>query len=65
LTDGYSVSYIISGEEKIFFHLSSNKECPLTDTDRFGKRITKALGDIKLLFEKFNNEQKLKNGAKN
>jgi hypothetical protein len=58
-TDGYSVSYIVSGENTFFFHLSSTKSCPLTDTERFGQRIFKALGDIKALFEAFNNEQKL------
>ena len=49
--DGYSVSYIISGEDKIFFHFSSTKSCEVTNTDRFAKRVFKAMNDIKLLFE--------------
>ncbi|XP_070491326.1 carnitine O-palmitoyltransferase 1, liver isoform-like [Chironomus tepperi] len=62
--DGYSVSYIVSGENRIFFHLSSTISCPLTNTERFSQRITKALGDIKALFVKLNAEQKLqKNGV--
>ena len=63
-TDGYSVSYIVSGEDKIFFHLSSTISCSQTNTERFSQRLTKALGDIKALFEKLNAEQKLqKNGV--
>ena len=65
--DGYSVSYIISGEDSITFHLSSNKSCDLTNTDRFGKRIFQAMGDIKLMVEEFNKNQKKSetNGNKN
>lgn len=51
--EGYSVSYIISGEERIFFHLSSTKSCEITDTARFSKRIFNAMNDIKLLFEDY------------
>lgn len=28
--DGYGVSYIIIGEDRIFFHVSSKKSCELT-----------------------------------
>jgi carnitine O-palmitoyltransferase 1 len=56
--DGYSVSYIISGEDRIFFHLSSNKSCEVTNTSRFSDRIVKAMSDIKALFEEFNAAQK-------
>lgn len=28
--DGYGVSYIVAGENLIFFHVSSKKNCPLT-----------------------------------
>ncbi len=28
--DGYGVSYIIAGEDCIFFHISSKKSCPTT-----------------------------------
>lgn len=56
--DGYSVSYIISGEDRIFFHLSSNKNCETTSTARFADNIFKAMGDIKKLFEDFNAEKK-------
>ena len=28
--DGYGVSYIINGENTIFFHVSAKKKCPKT-----------------------------------
>jgi carnitine O-palmitoyltransferase 1 len=49
--DGYAVSYIILRDELIFFHVSSKKSCPVTNTPRFGQQIVKAMSDIKLLFE--------------
>ncbi|KAG5684914.1 hypothetical protein PVAND_014123 [Polypedilum vanderplanki] len=63
--DGYGVSYIIAGEDLIFFHISSLKSCNVTDSERFAQQICKALTDIKLLFEQYNLEQKkiLQNGT--
>jgi carnitine O-palmitoyltransferase 1, liver isoform len=55
--DGYSVSYIVSGEELIFFHVSSIKSCNVTDTDRFAKQIVQAMSDIKAMFEEFNGKK--------
>lgn len=49
--DGYGVSYIIAGENMIFFHISSKRSSPLTDSDKFAKEIERALHDIKMLFE--------------
>lgn len=51
--DGYSVSYIVSGEDLISFHVSSKKNCPITDSSRFIDRIAQAMADIKRLFEEF------------
>lgn len=48
--DGYGVSYIIAGEDNIFFHISCKKHCETTDSYRFGKNITKAMADMKALF---------------
>lgn len=47
--DGYGVSYIIAGEDHIFFHISSKRSCPSTDSSKFGEEIYKALSDIKCL----------------
>ncbi|CAH1800298.1 unnamed protein product [Owenia fusiformis] len=48
--DGYGVSYIIAGEDCLFFHISCKNSCTTTDARRFGRTITKALADIKDLF---------------
>lgn len=50
-TDGYGVSYIIATEDLIFFHISSNKSSPETDSKRFGQRIRQAMIDMRSLFE--------------
>nr|CAG4638380.1 EOG090X04D9 [Cyclestheria hislopi] len=49
--DGYGVSYIIAGEDLIFFHVSSKKSSPDTDSNRFASQIGKALADMRFLFE--------------
>ncbi|XP_077301169.1 carnitine O-palmitoyltransferase whd [Arctopsyche grandis] len=48
--DGYGVSYIIAGEDVIFFHISSKKSCPITDSSKFAEHIEEALADLKTLF---------------
>ncbi|GAB6018551.1 hypothetical protein CHUAL_000246 [Chamberlinius hualienensis] len=50
--DGYGVSYIIAGEDVIFFHISSKRSSPETDSSRFARQIDRALQDIKKLFER-------------
>lgn len=52
--DGYGVSYIIAGEDMIFFHVSAKKSCKATDAERFSQQIGKALADIKTMFEEYN-----------
>jgi carnitine O-palmitoyltransferase 1 len=49
--DGYGVSYIIASEDLIFFHISSNKSAPETDSKRFGQRIYQAMQDMRDLFD--------------
>ncbi|XP_071842084.1 carnitine O-palmitoyltransferase 1, liver isoform-like isoform X2 [Apostichopus japonicus] len=48
--NGYGVSYIITGEDNIFFHVSCKKSCPTTDAARFADNIKKALADVLALF---------------
>lgn len=48
---GYSISYFPFNDDLIFFHVSSMKNCPSTDTDTLLNGIFKALKDIKNLFE--------------
>lgn len=49
--DGYGVSYIIAGENHIFFHVSSKRSSPKTDSQRFAANIKQALIDMKQLFD--------------
>ncbi|XP_076237733.1 carnitine O-palmitoyltransferase whd isoform X2 [Calliopsis andreniformis] len=61
--DGYGVSYIIAGEDLIFFHISCKLSSPQTNADRFAKQIEKALADMKDLFLENKKLQAQKNGA--
>lgn len=49
--DGYGVSYIIAGENLVFFHISSKLSSSKTDSTRFANHIERALGDMKVLLE--------------
>ncbi|XP_030766076.1 carnitine O-palmitoyltransferase 1, liver isoform isoform X3 [Sitophilus oryzae] len=53
--DGYGVSYIIAGEDLLFFHISNKKSCPTTDCHRFAKKIEQALADMRQLYVDFKN----------
>ncbi|XP_034942285.1 carnitine O-palmitoyltransferase 1, liver isoform isoform X2 [Chelonus insularis] len=61
--DGYGVSYIIAGEDLIFFHISSKTSSPETDSARFAKRIEKALADMKDLMNAAKQLSGQKNGS--
>ncbi|XP_066991889.2 carnitine O-palmitoyltransferase 1, liver isoform [Anabrus simplex] len=59
--DGYGVSYILGGEDILFFHITSKRSCRNTNSSQFGAQIVQALADIKNLFaEEKKNGQKLK-----
>ncbi|KAF7990168.1 hypothetical protein HCN44_009903 [Aphidius gifuensis] len=60
--DGYGVSYIIAGENLLFFHISSKKKSPATDSHKFSLQIEKALDDIKNLMISY---QKIMKNKKN
>ncbi|KAK0083381.1 hypothetical protein PV325_008880 [Microctonus aethiopoides] len=62
--DGYGVSYIIAGEDLIFFHISSKTSSSETDSARFAKRIEKALADIKDLMLAVKQMNQEKNSSK-
>lgn len=47
--DGYGVSYIIAGEDTIFFHVSSKRSSSATDSLRFSNAIQKALRDLRTM----------------
>ncbi|XP_059169843.1 carnitine O-palmitoyltransferase 1, liver isoform-like isoform X2 [Physella acuta] len=50
--DGYGVSYMIAGEDTIFFHISCKVSCPHTDAHKFGATLKKSLCDMRDLFSK-------------
>jgi carnitine O-palmitoyltransferase 1 len=45
--DGYGVSYMVSGERELFFHVSSKVHSSHTDSARFVARIFAALDDMR------------------
>ena len=49
--NGYGVSYIIGGENALFFHISSRFSSPNTDSNRFRDHIAKALCDLRDLLQ--------------
>ena len=49
--DGYGVSYILAGEDVIFFHISSKISSSKTDSLKFAKLLIKVLKDMKQLVE--------------
>jgi carnitine O-palmitoyltransferase 1 len=48
--DGYGVSYIVAGEDVLFFHISSKRSSSATDSQRFRQHIDGALRDLRSLF---------------
>ncbi|XP_050683396.1 carnitine O-palmitoyltransferase 1, liver isoform [Leptidea sinapis] len=60
--DGYGVSYIIVGEDMLFFHVSSKKSCPVTSSTNFTKQIERSLKDVQTLFIEY---KKINNGVSN
>lgn len=49
--DGYGVSYMIAGEDLLFFHVSSKKSSKETNSARFAENISNAFRDMRLMFE--------------
>jgi carnitine O-palmitoyltransferase 1 len=47
---GYGISYMFPNNHRIFFHISSKKSCPNTDSSRFRDYINESLEEIRALF---------------
>jgi carnitine O-palmitoyltransferase 1 len=48
--DGYGVSYLVAGENRFFFHVSSKRSSTVTNSARFAKAVRQALVDMRALF---------------
>ncbi|ELU04678.1 hypothetical protein CAPTEDRAFT_111807 [Capitella teleta] len=48
--NGYGVSYMVPGDYKIFFHISSKRSCPKTDSERFAKLLFESFAEMRSLF---------------
>lgn len=48
--DGYGVSYIIAGEDTIFYHVTCKVSSQLTDVKRFCEFIKESMAEMKALF---------------
>ena len=49
--DGYGVAYMIPGDFKLFFHVSSKRCSKQTDSILFMKQLFETLDEMKELFE--------------
>ena len=50
-SDGYGISYIIAGEDALFFHISSKFSSTKTDSNRLRDNVIKALVDMSEIFK--------------
>ena len=50
--DGYGVAYMIPGDLKLFFHVSSKRSSKQTDSTLFMNQLFETLDEMKALFEK-------------
>lgn len=56
--DGYGVSYMVSGERELFFHISCKRSCNNTDSQRFKKNLFAALDEMKQILSLALEDQK-------
>lgn len=49
--DGYGVSYMVAGEDRVFFHVSSKRSSPRSDSTKFVERIFEAMRRMKSILE--------------
>lgn len=61
--DGYGVSYMVSGEDEMFFHVSSKRASPATNSERFIRNLFQALKEMKEVLSLALDEKKKKDDA--
>jgi carnitine O-palmitoyltransferase 1 len=47
---GYGVSYMVPGDSRIFFHISSKRSCKKTDSQTFARCLFDAMAEMRALF---------------
>jgi carnitine O-palmitoyltransferase 1 len=47
--DGYGCSYLVAGENRFYFHVTSKKSSPFTSSSRFSQHLKVALSDMRSL----------------
>ena len=48
---GYGVSYMLPGDGRIFFHISSKRSCKITNATRFAKLLFESFAEMRALFK--------------
>lgn len=49
--DGYGVSYLVVGEDKVYFSIHSKRSCPTTSSQKFADTLYQSFEDMKALYE--------------
>ena len=47
--DGYGCSYLVAGEDRFYFHISSKRSSPMSSSSRFAQHLKIALADMRSL----------------
>lgn len=55
---GYGVSYMLPGDAKLFFHISSKRSAEATDSSRFARLLFESLLEMQQLFQNKSNGEK-------
>ena len=55
--DGYGVSYMVPGDRRIFFHVSSKRSQPSTDSKHFMSQLFQTMQELRDLFQHMEQDQ--------
>lgn len=55
--DGYGVSYMLPNDQRIFFHVSSKRSQPATDSSKFMAQLFQTLKEMRELFDEQSSTQ--------
>lgn len=49
--EGYGISYMFAGDNRLFFHISSKHSTSATNSKQFMDRLCESFADMKKLFD--------------